>query len=137
MEMTQQTASGYPNTASILALVGGILILLCGLLLTAVSIFILPNLDYTNLPPPAHVTNMAGLVSGAVGFVGLFGLVSGIVVLVSALMLQADPSRRKTWGVLALVFSVLSFLGLGGFVAGAILGIVGGIKALTWKAPTQ
>ena len=137
MEMTQQTTSGYPNTASILALVGGILMLLCGLLLMAVSIFILPNLDYTNLSPPAHVTNMAGLVSGAVGFVGFFGLISGIVVLVSALMLQADPSRRRTWGVLTLVFSVLSFLGLGGFVVGAILGIVGGIMTLTWRPPIQ
>jgi hypothetical protein len=137
MEMTQQTSSVYPNTASILALAGGILMVLSGGLLLAVSVFILPNLDYTNLPPPANVSNMAGLVSGAVGMVGLFGLISGIIVIVSAAMLQADPNRRRTWGVLTLVFSVLSFLGLGGFIVGAILGIVGGAKALTWKSPTQ
>jgi len=43
------------------------------------------------------------------------------------------PDQQRTWGVLILVFSVLSFLGLGGFVVGAILGIVGGVFALRWK----
>ena len=73
-----------------------------------------------------------------IGGLGAFGLVSGIIVLTSAIMLQVNPSSsRRTWGVLILVLSVLSFLGTGGFVAGAILGIIGGIKALTWKPPTN
>jgi hypothetical protein len=38
--------------------------------------------------------------------------------------------------VLILVFSILSFIGLGGFVVGAILGIVGGVLALRWKPST-
>ena len=135
--MTQNTTSGYPNTASILALVGGILIALCGMLLAAVGAFILPYIDYTNLRAPANVINLPGLVSGVVTMVGLFGLISGIMVVVSAVMLQARPSQRRTWGVLMLVFSVLSFLGLGGFVVGAILGMAGGIMTLRWKPPIQ
>ena len=34
------------------------------------------------------------------------------------------------FGVLILVFSVLSFFGSGGFVIGAILGIIGGVMTL-------
>ena len=99
--------------------------------------FILPYIDYTHLRAPANITNLPGLVSGVVTMVGLFGLISGIIVLVSAVMLRAYPSQRRTWGVLMLVFSVLSFLGLGGFVVGAILGIAGAIMTLRWNPPIQ
>lgn len=80
--------------------------------------------------PPGAIP---GLVSGITGVVGTFGLVSGIIVLLSGIMLRTSPSERSVWGVLILVFSVLSFFGFGGFIIGAILGIVGGIMALTWK----
>jgi len=131
--------SEYPKTASILALVGGLIIILGGALLMAVSAFILPHLDYANLKPPTNLTpgSIPVLVSGIVGTMGLFGLISGVIVLVSSIMLLTNPSRWRTWGVLILVFSVMSFLGLGGFIVGALLGIVGGILTLRWKPPTQ
>ena len=139
--MTQKIESDYPKAASIFALVGGILIVIGGTLLVAVSSFILPHLHFTNLtmPPrsPFTAADMPGLVSGMVGTMGVFGLVSGVIVLISAIMLITKPSRSRTWGVLILVFSVLSFLGLGGFIAGALLGIVGGILTLRWKPSTQ
>jgi hypothetical protein len=71
--------------------------------------------------------------SGIIGVLGGFGLISGIIVLISGVMLRGNPSQRTTWGVLILVFSVLSFFGFGGFIIGAILGSIGGILALTWK----
>jgi hypothetical protein len=64
---------------------------------------------------------------------GVFGLVSGAVVLISAVELLTNPSQTRTWSVLILVFSVLSFIGLGGFIVGAVLGIVGGALVLKWK----
>jgi hypothetical protein len=63
------------------------------------------------------------------------GLVSGLV-LVGGLMLQSRPDQVQTWGVLILVFAVVSFFSMGGFLIGAILGIVAGILALTWR-PAQ
>lgn len=137
--MTQNTTSSYPKTASILSLMGGILIILSGALLMAVSTFILPHLDYINVNTPPHLTpaSIPAIAAGMVEMMGLFGLVSGVIVLVSAVMLLTKPSQRRTWGVLILVFSVMSFLGLGGFIAGAILGIAGGILTLRWKPPTQ
>jgi len=139
--MTQHTTAGHPNTASILALVGGILMVLSGLLLLAVSVFIIPHLpssyfasaSTTRFSPAA----IQGFASFVIGGLGGFGLASGVIVLSSAVMLQVRPNSQRTWGVLILVFSVLSFLGTGGFVVGAILGIVGGIMALRWKPPAQ
>ena len=76
------TTPDYPKTASILALVGGILIILVGMLLIAVSAVILPHIDYSNLntPPRLAPGSMPGLVSGIVGLMGIFGLVSGVIV---------------------------------------------------------
>jgi len=137
--MTQNTKSEYPKVASVLALVGGILIILCGTMLVAVSTFILPHINYSNVNTPPRLSPgiIPSLVSGIVGTMGVFGLISGIIVLVSAIILLTNSSQRRTLGVLILVFSVLSFLGLGGFVVGAILGVAGGILTLTWKPPAQ
>lgn len=63
----------------------------------------------------------------------VIGIISGILVTAGAIMLYNEPSRAYTWGTLILVFSLLSFLGMGGFMLGALLGVVGGVLALTWK----
>jgi hypothetical protein len=133
----QKAADAYPRTASIFALVGGIIITLGGLLFLAASILILPHLDYANLNVPQGLTraDLPTLVSGIVGVMGVFGLVTGVIVLFSAIMLLTRTGQRRTWGILILVFSILSFVGLGGFILGAILGIVGGILTLRWKPP--
>jgi hypothetical protein len=137
--MTQNTTLEYPRTASIIALVGGIIITLGGVLFVAVSAFVLPNITYNNISIPQGLTasSIPGLVSGFVGLMGAFGLVSGIVVLVSAIMLLTRSGQPRTWSVLILVFSVVSFFGMGGFVVGAVLGIVGGALLLRWKPATQ
>jgi len=135
--MTQNIAPEYPRTASIIALVGGIIITLGGILFVAVSVLILPNIAYTNVTVPQGLSPSAipGLVSGFVGLMGIFGLVSGAIVLVSSVMLLTKPNQTRTWSVLILVFSVLSFFGMGGFIVGAVLGIVGGALLLKWKPP--
>ncbi|MEM3733232.1 MAG: DUF6114 domain-containing protein [Candidatus Bathyarchaeia archaeon] len=67
-------------------------------------------------------------------WIGFFGLISGIIVVISALMLNFKPENHVAWGTLILLFSVLSiFGGAGGFAVGLILGVIGGILALTWK----
>lgn len=114
---------------------------LCGLLLVAVSTFVIPHLrtsDFTaNSTTTLSPASIRGLASFVVGALGVFGLVSGVIVAISAVMLQTGPARQRTWGVLILVFSALSILGAGGFVLGAILGIVGGVLALRWTPKPQ
>jgi hypothetical protein len=134
--MVQKSATEYPNVPSILALIGGALIVLVALILLTVSIVILPHLNYTNFTPPRGYTgNPGNIASGFVGALSVFGLVCGIIVLSSAIMLRFMPSQRQTWGILMLVFSILSFFGFGGFIVGAVLGIVGAIMILRWKPP--
>jgi len=139
--MTQQTTHGHTNTASVLAIIGGVLMVLAGLIFVAVSAIIIPHLPSmyfsTNSTTTISSTAVQGFASFIIGGLGAFGLISGAIVLGSGVMLQVNPNRRRAWGVLILVFSVLSFLGTGGFIVGAVLGIVGGILALTWKPSIQ
>jgi hypothetical protein len=132
-----QVTSSYPKTASIIALVGGMIIILGGVILIGVAAFVIPHMNLTNVTVPQGMdrASLPGLISGVLGVMGGFGLVCGAIVLISATMLLARVGQQRTWGILILVFSVLSFIGLGGFIVGAILGIVGGILTLRWKPP--
>jgi hypothetical protein len=86
---------------------------------------------------PFQANMIPSFVSGITAVVGTLGLVSGIIVLLSGVMMRIHPEQHTIFGVLVLVFSVLSFFGFGGFIIGAILGIIGGIMAMTWKpSPT-
>jgi hypothetical protein len=76
-----------------------------------------------------------GFVDSVLAGVGLAGLISGLVVLGSGVMLRAYPDQTILFGVLMVLFSILGFVGTGGFVVGAILGIAGGAMTLTWKRP--
>ena len=80
---------------------------------------------------------MGGYGSG--WFFGLaeIGLISGLIVLVGAVMIYSGPERVTAWGMLILASSIVSLFGMGGFFVGAILGAIGGILALTWKAYRQ
>lgn len=66
-------------------------------------------------------------------YIVLINIVSGVIVLIGALMLYSRSKQAHTWGILVLVFSIVSLVGMGGFVIGAILGIVGGALAMAWK----
>ena len=59
----------------------------------------------------------------------LIGLVSGVIVVVSALMLNSRLQERFAWSVLIMVFSAVSFLNMGGFFIGGLLGLAGGAIA--------
>jgi hypothetical protein len=134
-KVSPESLSGYPKTASILSLIGGIVILLGGVLFVGVAAFVIPHLDLSTITVPQGVDSagLPALISGVLGVMGGFGLLCGAVILISAIMLLAKVGQRRTWGILVLVFSVLSFIGLGGFVVGAVLGILGGVLVLRWK----
>lgn len=80
-----------------------------------------------------------GMMGFAFGMLGVVGVIFGAIVIISALMLNNKPYEHTTWGILILIFSVLSIFGsmMGGFGIGLILGIIGGILAITWKPPEK
>ena len=75
---------------------------------------------------------MAGsYLHGHVDITSLVGIASGVMVIIGAIMIYAQPLHIRKWGMLIWFFSGLSFFGIGGFIIGGILGIIGGFLAVT------
>lgn len=72
-----------------------------------------------------------GAYDGIFATFATIGAVSGVLIVVFAILLRIKPVDRRTYGTLILIFSIVSFAGMGGFIIGAILGIVGGVLALS------
>lgn len=114
-----------PTAAFILSLIGGIIYLLVGALIAVGAAFI------------GSVAGLAG--AGAIGLavvaVGSIGLVSGVVMIIgAAIMNTSDKSRVKTGSILVLVFTLIgAIFTVGGFLVGFILALIGSILGLTWK----
>ncbi len=80
-----------------------------------------------------------GMMGFAFGAMGILGLIFGAIVIISALMLNSRPEQHSTWGSVIVLFSVLSIFGsaMGGFGVGLVLGLIGGVLAITWKPPEK
>lgn len=86
-----------------------------------------------------------GLVFAAVGALffaffgflsGLFlvGLLVGLLTIIMGVLMIALPPAHVIWGVLTIVFAVVSLpFALGGFFIGFLLALIGGILAIVWK----
>jgi len=74
-----------------------------------------------------------GVPFGFMGSLSLIGLVTGVIIIISASMLNLRPAEHMAWGVIILIFSVISFIDMGGFMLGAILGITGGALAISCR----
>ncbi len=83
--------------------------------------------------------NFMGSYSTSTGFftaISIVSFVCGVIVLMSALVLRIHPQEHFLWGIVIVVFSAISFVGMGGYFVGAIFGIIGGALALTYKPLT-
>lgn len=63
----------------------------------------------------------------------ILGVISGIIIIVGATIAHEEYRSQTTCGIVIIVMSSLSFLASGGFIVGAILGILGGIFFIAWK----
>lgn len=103
-------------------MVGGILIIIGGLVVAVLGAIL-----------GALATLSIGGVGALAGLAGIVGIIFGILVIVFGQRMYRDPGNQA-WAVLVILFSLLSFIGAaGGFVIGAILGLVGGILGLVSK----
>lgn len=77
-----------------------------------------------------HMWNIGGMAFAMT----VLGIVFGMIILVSAIMLYLSPTQHQLWGALIIAFSVISVLScMGGMGIGLILGIIGGILGILWK----
>lgn len=91
---------------------------------------------YMPMPMPMGMMGMSMLspLASPIAYTSIaIGIVSSIVIIVSALMLANNPERAGYLGVVIITLSIVSLFSMGGFIIGAILGIVGGALALTIK----
>ena len=134
------TETERPTAAFVLSLVGGVFILLGGGMMSMIGSFMGP-FGFGSMMRGYGFGMMGpgfGMMGLAFGIMGALGLIFGAIVIISAFMLNKKPQEHSTWGAVIVIFSVLSIFGsaMGGFGIGLILGLIGGILAITWK-PTQ
>ena len=114
-----------PTAAFVLSLVGGVFYILGGAFIAFLA---------TVVGSLASLVGAGYLGLGIVGL-GTIGLVSGIVILVGAVMMNSsDKSKVRTGSILVLVFTLVgAAFTIGGFFIGFILALIGAILGLTWK----
>ncbi len=113
------------NKAFILSLTAGILII-CNTTLLGIATTWLPEIIPTLPGSSGNDTTLLYQLT-------VIGLVSGLLVLIGAIMLHFKPIKKKVWGIMILVFSITSVVTGGGFIIGFIFGIIGGAFALSRK----
>jgi hypothetical protein len=76
---------------------------------------------------------MMGIAQPGVSFLWL-GSAAGLILLIGSTSLYIKPTSSPTWGLVIVSVALLNlFVGMGSFLA-AVLGIIGGALAISWKA---
>jgi len=112
--------------AFILSLTAGILILMNAAAVAAAATWfpgLFPTLPGSTGNDPAVLYSVA-----------VVGLICGAMVVLGAMMLRSKPAHKRAWGIMIIVLSIPSVVTGGGFIIGFILGIVGGVLALSRKS---
>jgi hypothetical protein len=115
-----------PTAAMVLSIIGGIFVLLGGAVVAFVGSLI-STLDTSGL----------GL-GGGFTVLGVIGIILGLIMIVGGIMISSNPQSHTMWGVIILILSIVSWItSFGGLVIGFILGLIGGILAITFKPTTM
>jgi hypothetical protein len=131
MEVKKMSSQETPLIAFILSLIGGVFILVSGFVLSLWSLY--GGLWFNGMMGGMPMMRWFGFPSNLMVGFELVALVSGVLVVIGAIMMRVHPGEHVAWGTIVLVFSITSFLGMGGFMIGALLGIAGGALALSWR----
>ena len=115
-----------PTAAMVLSLIGGLCVIFGG---AAIAFF-------GSLVSSLNIAG-AGAASSTLLALGLVGVIMGIIMIIGSIMMYSKPTSAKMWGVIVLILAILSWVtAFGGLFIGFLLGLIGGILALTFK-PTM
>lgn len=124
--------------AYIFSLLAGSLILINGIANYAIA------LGYF-IPGPGMMPLMTGMpfgggmmfpmmgFSSSVLWASLSGVITGPIVLTAAILLYTHTRQQMLWGTIIVAGAIIGLLSGGGFFVGSVLGIVGGLIAITVK----
>lgn len=135
--VTKMSSNSTHTTAFTLSLIGGLIIVAGSLIETILLTFGSYAGTYYGMGAGMMSGyDFYGYGSGWMTIFTLIALVFGIIVVIGAFLLNARPTEHMTWGIIILVFSLASFMGMGGYFIGAVLGLAGGAIALSYRAST-
>lgn len=121
------------GAATIISLIGGVLMVAGGL----AGLYMYGAWSQAGMPGWGPMMGgwgmQQGLFAGMVGTVSGISLAAGGVVVLGAYSMHVKPESKNVWGVGLLVASIVGLFGMGGFLIGPVLGIIGGILALAKK----
>jgi len=75
----------------------------------------------------------SGFMWAAVGTVAAISIAAGAVSIVGGYSIYKKPESSGAWGIAILISGIVGLFGMGGFLIGPILSIIGGILALAKK----
>jgi len=144
IEEASQLSQEKPSRASLLAIIGGILMLTNGVLIGVNKGPLM--LSTSNVSSPAEIVGSNSPFWGRVsfgirglveGYVTLFWLVLSLIIIYCSVRLYIEPIRRRVLGFLIVSLAILSISFGGGFIIGLILAVLGGCIGFQWPTPPQ
>ena len=79
------------------------------------------------------MTSGSSFMWAAVGILTAISIGAGAVSVIGGYSIYKKQESSNTWGIAILVASIVGLIGMSGFFIGPVLGIIGGILALTKK----
>jgi len=86
-------------------------------------------------PTTAFILSLiGGIIVLLSGLVYPMGILWGLFIIIGAVMMNSRPEQHMLWGIMVLVFSILSLVDAeGGFFIGFISAFIGGLNGILWK----
>lgn len=133
MKKKEKVIVEKPTSAFVLSLIAGILITVSGIVLGVISELISKRIGRIMIAESSYIT----FASIAYPVAGL-KLIMGVFIIIGATTLYKSAALRMAWGISVVILSIITVIfsivppGPIGLI-GAVLGIIGGTLALSWK----
>jgi Family of unknown function (DUF6114) len=140
LERTSKSSSSNPlPSSSILSIIGGALIIIGGL----IFLTMLGMLGHYGMMSGSGTGGMMGggfrmmtpfqpfMWWTSIAAISAISIGIGVILIIGGYFIYRKPETAGKWGIAILVASIVGLFGMSGFFIGSILGIIGGILALT------
>jgi hypothetical protein len=130
--MSTSTKPLHLAPSSILSIIGGSLMIISGLVpLAMLGMSGRYGMMGPGMMGPGMMMPLQPFMWTAIAVISAIAIGIGAILIIGGYLIYRKPESAGKWGVAILVASIVGLFGMGGFFIGPILGIIGGILALT------
>ena len=116
--------------SSILSIIGGSLMIISGLVpLAMLGMSGRYGMMGPGMMGPGMMPLQPFMWTG-IAVISAISIGTGVILIIGGYLIYRKPESAGKWGIAILVASIVSLFGMGGFLIGAILGIIGGIMGM-------